>query len=154
MSTAAIPSSVQIQPSWQPLSALERRVLGVLIEKAKTTPDAYPLSLNGIRTGCNQKTNRFPVMDLEEDAVQEAVDGLREKGVVIEVQGGGRVAKYRHMGYEWLGVDKREVAIMTELLLRGADRRRAARAMRAAWSRSPTCPPCKRCWMACWRRNS
>jgi uncharacterized protein YceH (UPF0502 family) len=91
-----------------------------MIEKAKTTPDAYPLSLNAIRTGCNQKSNRFPVMDLEEDVVQEAVDSLREKGAMIEIQGGGRVAKYRHMGYEWLGVDKREVAIMTELLLRGA----------------------------------
>lgn len=120
MSTAAVPSSPQVQPAWQPLSLVERRVLGVLIEKAKTTPDAYPLSLNAIRTGCNQKTNRFPVMDLEEDAVQQAVDALREKGVAIEVQGGGRVAKYRHMGYEWLGVDKREVAVMTELLLRGA----------------------------------
>ncbi len=120
MTTAATMTSTPVKPAWQPLSATERRVLGVLIEKAKTTPDAYPLSLNGIRTGCNQKTNRFPVMELEEDAVQEAVDGLREKGVAIEVQGGSRVAKYRHMGYEWLGVDKREIAIMTELLLRGA----------------------------------
>jgi uncharacterized protein YceH (UPF0502 family) len=120
MTTAATPTSAPVKPTWEPLGPIERRVLGVLIEKAKTTPDAYPLSLNAIRTGCNQRTNRFPVMDLEEDAVQEAVDGLREKGVVIEVQGGGRVAKYRHLGYEWLGVDKREVAVMTELLLRGA----------------------------------
>jgi uncharacterized protein YceH (UPF0502 family) len=112
--------SPSLKPAWQPLTAIERRVLGVLVEKAKTTPDAYPLSLNAIRTGCNQKSNRFPAMDLQEDAVQEAVDSLRHKGVAIEVQGGGRVAKYRHMAYEWLGVDKREIAIMTELLLRGA----------------------------------
>jgi uncharacterized protein YceH (UPF0502 family) len=115
---AAVPSAAKA--AWQPLTALERRVLGVLIEKAKTTPDAYPLSLNAIRVGCNQKSNRSPVMELAEDAVQDAVDSLREKGVVIEVQGGGRVAKYRHLGYEWLGIDKREIAIMTELLLRGA----------------------------------
>jgi uncharacterized protein YceH (UPF0502 family) len=123
--TSDAPTAVPVaappaKAAWQPLTPLERRVLGVLIEKAKTTPDAYPLSLNAIRVGCNQKSNRSPVMDLSEDAVQDAVDSLREKGVVIEVQGGGRVAKYRHMGYEWLGIDKREIAIMTELLLRGA----------------------------------
>lgn len=114
-------STVQLtaQRTWQPLSPIERRVLGVLIEKAKTTPDAYPLSLNAIRTGCNQKSNRSPMMDVDEDAVREAIDGLREKGAVIEVQGGGRVPRFRHLGYEWLGVDKREIAIMTELLLRG-----------------------------------
>jgi uncharacterized protein YceH (UPF0502 family) len=113
-------TKTNLQPAWQPLSPVERRVLGVLIEKAKTTPDAYPLSLNAIRTGCNQKNNRSPVMDLDEDAVQEAVDALRQYGAMIEVQGGGRVPRYRHMGYEWLGVDKREIAVMAELLLRGA----------------------------------
>ena len=82
------------------LSPLEVRIVGSLIEKEVTTPEYYPLSLNALALACNQKTNRSPLMELEEDAVQQAVDGLREKGVLIEVQGGGRVPKYRHMGYE------------------------------------------------------
>jgi len=127
----------EAKPSWRPLPPVQRRVLGVLIEKAKTTPDAYPLSLNAIRNGCNQKSNRSPLMELEEDEVLEAVDHLRDAGAVLEVQGSGRVPKYRHMGYEWLAVDKFEIAIVTELLLRGAQtigelRTRAARMERIA----------------------
>ncbi len=105
---------------WRPLAALERRVAGVLIEKAKTTPDAYPMSLNSIRTGCNQKSNRYPVMEVEEEAVLTALDSLRAAGAVALVQGSGRVERYRHYLYDWLGVDKVELAVMAELLLRGA----------------------------------
>ena len=107
------------QPHWQPLGAIDRRVLGVLAEKAKTTPDIYPMSLNAICTGCNQKSNRAPLMQLEPDEVEESLDRLRESGAVGLVEGYGRVAKYRHYLYEWLGVDKVELAVMTELLLRG-----------------------------------
>ncbi len=119
-------------PAWKPVSAVDRRVLGVLVEKAKTTPEAYPLTINAICTGCNQKSNRFPMMDLEPDDVQSALDRLREAGAVVEVQGGGRVPKFRHLLYEWLGVEKVELAVMAELLLRGAQtegelRGRAAR---------------------------
>ncbi len=119
-------------PRWQPLCAIDRRVLGVLAEKAKTTPDAYPLTLNAIRTGCNQKSNRAPVMALETDQVEESLERLRGLGAVGVIHGHGRVAKYRHYLYEWLGVDKVELAVMTELLLRGAQtegelRGRAAR---------------------------
>ena len=106
-------------PRWKPLSSRQRRVLGVLIEKAKTTPDAYPMTLNGIVSGCNQKTNREPLMNLSPEDVEEVLDELRGLGAVTEVQGSGRVPKYRHHGYEWLGVDKTEIAVMTELLLRG-----------------------------------
>jgi len=107
-------------------------VLGVLVEKAKTTPENYPLSLNGVRSGCNQKNNRSPLMQLEEDQVEEALDELRHMGAVALVQGSGRVDKYRHLAYEWLGVEKAELAVMAELLLRGAQtvgelRGRAAR---------------------------
>ena len=105
---------------WQPLTAKQRRVFAVLLEKAKTTPDAYPMTLNAIRTGCNQKNNRAPVTNYEEDDVQQALDDLRKLGAVAEVQGSGRVAKYRHFFYEWLGVEKLESAVMGELLLRGA----------------------------------
>lgn len=110
----------RLPPRWQPLPALDRRVLGVLVEKAKTTPDVYPMSLNALRAGCNQKSNRDPLMEVEEDDVQEALDRLRGLGVVAEVQGGGRVPRYRHYMYEWLGVEKAELAVMTELLLRGS----------------------------------
>lgn len=120
------------QPRWQPINATDRRVLGVLAEKAKTTPDGYPLSLNAVRTGCNQKSNRAPVMNLEAEDIEESLDRLRGMGAVGLVEGYGRVSKYRHYLYEWLGVDKTELAVMAELLLRGAQtqgelRGRAAR---------------------------
>lgn len=106
-------------PRWQPLAALDRRVIGVLIEKAKTTPDAYPLSLNAVVTGCNQKSNRHPITNVEPEDAEQSLDRLREMGAVGLVQGYGRVQKYRHYMYDWLGVDKVELAVMAELLLRG-----------------------------------
>jgi hypothetical protein len=117
---------------WIPLSAIDRRVAGVLVEKAKTTPDQYPLTLNAIVTGANQKSNRNPQMELDADDVAESLDRLRGLGAVTEVQGSGRALKYRHMIYEWLGVEKVELSVMAELLLRGAQtegelRGRAAR---------------------------
>ena len=130
--TDDLASPQQPEPRWQPLSAIDRRVAGVLIEKAKTTPSAYPLSLNAISTACNQKSNRFPVMNLEPDDVEQSLERLRHLGAVGLVQGYGRVSKYRHYLYDWLGVDKVEIAVMAELLLRGAQtvgelRGRAAR---------------------------
>ncbi len=116
MATEAIDNA---SAPWQPLDALQRRVLGVLVEKAKTTPDSYPLTVNSIKTACNQKSNRKPLMDLDSDDVMATLDELREMHAVAEVQGDGRVAKYRHKAYEWLGVDKVELAVMAELLLRG-----------------------------------
>lgn len=120
------------EPRWRPIAAIDRRVAGVLVEKAKTTPDAYPMTLNAIRTGANQKNNRYPLMEVEAEDVQEALDRLRAAGAVGEVQGSGRAAKYRHYLYDWLGVDKVELAVMAELLLRGTQtegelRGRAAR---------------------------
>ncbi len=103
----------------RPLDANERRVLGVLIEKGKTTPDQYPLSLNGLVTGCNQKSNRDPVMTLDEEQVMRAVASLRQCGAMAEVFGSGKIPRYRHLAYEWLGVGKEELAIIAELLLRG-----------------------------------
>jgi uncharacterized protein YceH (UPF0502 family) len=112
-------SSAESGRQWQPMNSRQRRVLGVLVEKAKTTPDAYPMTMNGITTGCNQKSNRDPVMNLSPDDVEQILDELRGMSAVIEVQGSGRVAKYKHLTYEWLGVDKVELAVMAELLLRG-----------------------------------
>jgi uncharacterized protein YceH (UPF0502 family) len=99
------------------LKSLERRVLGVLAEKAKTTPDAYPLSLNAIVTGCNQKSNRDPVMDVDDADVQDVLEALQEKGLVILIQS-SRVDRWRHALYDAWTSDKVELAILTELLLR------------------------------------
>lgn len=107
------------EPAWRPISKIQRRVLGVLVEKAKTTPDAYPMSLNGLTTGCNQKSNRDPQMSLEGWEVEEALEQLRSLNAVAEVHGDGRVVKFRHYMKDWLGCDGNELAIMAELLLRG-----------------------------------
>lgn len=101
------------------LDAFERRVLGVLIEKAKTTPDAYPLTLNGVVVGCNQKSNRDPLMTVDEEQAARALEGLRKCGAAAEVFGSGKTPRYRHLAYEWLGVGPEELAILGELLLRG-----------------------------------
>jgi len=105
--------------AWPALSPTERRVLGVLVEKAKTTPDVYPMSLNGLITGCNQKHNRDPVLHLESAEVEPALEGLKQKQYAQQITGGGRVDKYRHILYEALKVDKVPLAILAELLLRG-----------------------------------
>lgn len=107
------------QPEFRPLNRHQRRVIGVLIEKSKTTPNAYPMTLNSITTGSNQKSNRSPQMTLASDDVELLLDELREMGAVAEIHGDGRVAKYKHKMYNWLGVEKVEMAIMGELLLRG-----------------------------------
>jgi uncharacterized protein len=103
-------------PKWKPLDRIQRRVAGVLVEKAKTTPENYPLSLKAITTGCNQKSNRSPLMTLDPEDVEATLDELRDMQAVVEIQGDGRVAKYKHRLYDWLDVDKVEMA---ELMLRG-----------------------------------
>ena len=98
----------------------ECRVLGVLIEKAQTTPGQYPLSLNALVNGANQRSNRLPVTDLAESAVLVAVDGLRAKGLAREVMlSSSRVAKYRHVARDALQVSTSELVVLAELLLRG-----------------------------------
>jgi uncharacterized protein YceH (UPF0502 family) len=98
----------------------ECRVLGVLIEKELTTPGQYPLSLNAVADGCSQKNNREPVVDYDEDRALDAVEGLRSKGLVIRVDlSGSRVPKYKHQAIEKLPVNRFELVILAELLLRG-----------------------------------
>lgn len=92
----------------------------MLVEKAQTTPAQYPLTLNGVVTACSQKNNRDPVREYSEDAVVEALDGLRAKGLARELSmEGSRVPKYRHVAREVLEVDTPQLVILTELLLRG-----------------------------------
>ncbi|MFW5653802.1 MAG: YceH family protein [Planctomycetota bacterium] len=98
----------------------EARVLGVLVEKAYTTPGQYPMTLNAIVNGSNQKSNRDPVTNLDEDDVQDALDSLRAKQIVREVYtSGSRVAKYRQLAKEAFDVDPQSLAVLAELLLRG-----------------------------------
>jgi uncharacterized protein YceH (UPF0502 family) len=104
-----------------PLSEVEVRVLGALIEKDITTPDYYPLSLNALVNACNQKNNRDPVMRLEEDAVRGALDLLQGQRLAGPASGAdSRVTKYEHRLQEVFNFDRREMAILCVLLLRGA----------------------------------
>jgi uncharacterized protein YceH (UPF0502 family) len=96
----------------------ERRVLGVMVEKQKTTPDGYPLSLNALVTGCNQKSNRDPVLDLTDLDVEEALASCQKQGLAIKITG-SRVDRWRHSLYDVWKVDKVELAVLAELLLRG-----------------------------------
>lgn len=103
------------------LTEIETRVLGSLIEKDITTPDYYPLSLNALVNACNQKNNRDPVMTLDEGAVREALSTLQEKRLAGPASGAdSRVAKYEHRLQEAFNFDRREIAIVCVLLLRGA----------------------------------
>ena len=103
-----------------PLNATEQRVLGCLVEKQLSTPDYYPLTLNALVNACNQSTNRDPVMALDEAAVSDALEGLRERQVVWFVDAAGsRTRKYEHRMADALGLSVQETAILAELMLRG-----------------------------------
>jgi len=103
------------------LSASETRVLGCLLEKQRTTPDAYPLSLNALRLACNQSTNRDPVVDYDDAVIRDALHRLERRGFTRLASGAGsRAPKYRHLLAEALPMDGAEQAIMTVLMLRGA----------------------------------
>jgi uncharacterized protein len=91
----------------------------VLVEKSKTTPDAYPMSINALVTGSNQKSNRDPILDLSDADVQDALASAQRKGLTIRVTGGGRVERWKHALYDACKVGKVEAALLTELLLRG-----------------------------------
>lgn len=98
----------------------EARLLGVLVEKALTTPEQYPLSLNAATLGANQKSNRFPILSLSEDEVSEALDGLIDKQLVRKVfPGNSRVDKYAHTGTSALKIEIAQLAVLAELLMRG-----------------------------------
>jgi uncharacterized protein YceH (UPF0502 family) len=101
------------------LSLLETRVLGVLVEKERTVADTYPLSLNALIAGCNQKSNRDPVIEASEAEVQAAVDALKARTLVIE-SSGARVARYSHNIGRVLKVPDQAVALLAALMLRGA----------------------------------
>ena len=100
--------------------AVEIRVLGCLIEKQRTTPDAYPLSLNSLRLACNQATSRDPVVDYDEPTIRQALEPLSRKGCVRLASGqGSRAVKYRHLLDDALALDGAEIALLAVLMLRG-----------------------------------
>jgi uncharacterized protein YceH (UPF0502 family) len=103
---------------WPALDMEERRILGVLVEKAKTTPDAYPMSVNAIVTGANQKSNRDPLLNLSDLDVEDILVRCQKKNLAIKIIG-GRVIRWRHSLYEAWRADKIELAVLGELLLRG-----------------------------------
>jgi len=105
-------------PLKRTLTPLEARVLGVLVEKQHTVPDSYPLSLNALTLGCNQKTARDPVMNAGEAEVLQAIDGLKEQALVNEVSG-SRVVRFEHNAQRGLGVPTQAVALLALLMLRG-----------------------------------
>lgn len=102
----------------RPLTPSEARVLAVLVEKQHTVPDSYPLSLNALTLGCNQKTAREPVMQLTEAEVLDAINALRDLSLVCEVSG-SRVVRFDHNAARGLGVPSQSVALLTLLMLRG-----------------------------------
>jgi uncharacterized protein YceH (UPF0502 family) len=102
------------------LHPTEVRVLACLIEKEIATPEYYPLTLNALMLACNQKSNRDPVVSLDEETVAQALESLRSKKLAVErTGGGGRVPKYLHRFTEVFNVGRREIALMCELMLRG-----------------------------------
>ncbi len=102
----------------EPLSAAQARVLATLMEKSRTVPDSYPLTLNSLLAGCNQKTSREPVMLLAEGEVQQALDELRLRALVVEI-GGARVARWEHNMPRGVGVPEQSAVLLSLLMLRG-----------------------------------
>jgi uncharacterized protein YceH (UPF0502 family) len=100
------------------LTPVEARVLSTLMEKARTVPDSYPLTLNSLMLGCNQKTSREPLMELTESEVSSAVDALREAGLVHETTG-GRTTKFTHNAQRGIGVPEQSAVLLGLLMLRG-----------------------------------
>ena len=115
---AETPDAAPAPESWPVLDVQQRRLLGVLVEKAKTTPDVYPMSVNALMTGANQKSNRDPLLNLSEEDIDETLLELQKKNLVTQVQG-GRVVRWRHNLYDQWTSSKVGMAVITELLLRG-----------------------------------
>ncbi|MBU2019606.1 MAG: YceH family protein [Bacteroidetes bacterium] len=102
------------------LDSIEERILGVLLEKEKTTPDYYPMTINAIMTACNQKSARNPVVNYNEELIKIGIDGLRKKGLANTVTGGGaKSVKYKHNATNHFELENNEEAVLCLLLLRG-----------------------------------
>ena len=107
-----------LDPRQQPLTPVQARVLATLLEKARTVPDSYPLTLNGVVTGCNQKSSRDPVLQLTEAEVQEALHALRRDGLAVEISG-QRATRWEHNFPRGVGVPDQSAVLLALLMLRG-----------------------------------
>lgn len=104
----------------EPLTSIDIRVLGALIEKERTTPEYYPLSLNALINACNQSSNRDPVVNYDESIVSGSIEALRQKGLIRSIKGiDARVPKYLHRVSDVMGLNRREIAVLGVLMLRG-----------------------------------
>jgi len=118
MSGPAMPTDDPTPAAAPVLTPIEARVLGTLMEKARTVPDSYPLSLNSLLTGCNQKTSRDPLMELDEAQVATALDGLKAAGLAHQ-SSGGRTVKFTHNFQRGMGVFEQAAVLLGVLMLRG-----------------------------------
>ncbi len=109
---------MSFDPRTRPLTATEARVLATLMEKSRTVPDSYPLTLNSVVTGCNQKSSRDPVMQVTEAEAQEALDGLRQRSLSVEI-GGNRATRFEHNFPRGVGVPDQSAVLLSLLMLRG-----------------------------------
>jgi hypothetical protein len=114
------------------LTAIEARVLGTLMEKARTVPDSYPLSVNSLLSGCNQKTSREPLMEISDEQAHAALDGLRSLSLAFEATG-ARVPRYEHNTQRALAVDEAQAVLLGLLMLRGAQTPAELRANAERW---------------------
>ncbi|GKT24097.1 YceH family protein [Acidovorax sp. SUPP3334] len=121
-------------PRTRPLSPTEARVLATLMEKARTVPDSYPLTLNAVVTGCNQKSSRDPVMQLTDAQVQEALDALRLRTLAVEI-GGNRATKFEHNFPRGIGVPDQSAVLLALLMLRGPQTAGELRITSERWHR-------------------
>jgi uncharacterized protein YceH (UPF0502 family) len=132
------------------LSEVETRVLGSLVEKELTTPEYYPLSLNAVVNACNQKSNRDPVMNLNENAISQALRSLDKEGLAGPADAmHNRVTKFEHRLQEAFNFDRREIAILCELLLRGPQTPGAARRRPASSAAAPSACIVSTTWAKC-----
>ena len=125
------------------LDPIEVRILGCLLEKQRTTPDQYPLTLNALRLACNQSTNRDPVTEYGEGEIQDALQRLHRRELTRVASGhGSRASKYRHLLAEQLDLDSAQTATLCVLLLRGAQTPGELKQRPIGCTRSPISPPC------------
>lgn len=121
-------------PRQRPLTAPEARVLATLLEKSRTVPDSYPLTLNSLAAGCNQKTSREPVMQLADGDLLQALEGLRQQSLVVEI-GGARVARWEHNFARGIGVPDQSAVLLGLLMLRGPQTAAELRLNAERWHR-------------------
>ena len=118
---SSCPMNPPLSPAFSPVAV---RILGALIEKEATTPESYPLTLNALLLACNQTSNRDPVMSLDEDEVARGVDELRRRSLIRGASGiGSRTMRYRHLAADALALDRAQLAVLSALMLRGAQNR-------------------------------